>query len=156
MTKSALKKKVHDIIFEADTPTGRGFDILLFVAIILSVVIVLLDSVDSLNARYGYWYAIIEWGLTIIFTFEYALRIYTVESPKKYIFSFYGIIDFLAILPAYLSLFFFGTHYLAVVRILRLLRIFRVLKLMRFVGAANALSTALSSSLPRSLFFLRL
>lgn len=154
MTEKGFKKKLHDIIFEADTPTGRAFDILLFFAIILSVVIVLLDSVESLNAKYGEWFTAIEWGLTILFTIEYLLRIYTVDRPWQYIFSFYGIIDFLAILPTYLSLFLFGTHYLAVVRILRLLRIFRVLKLMRFVGAADALSTALSSSRAKIIVFL--
>lgn len=154
MTEKVFKKKVHDIIFEADTPTGKAFDILLFVAIILSVVIVLLDSVESLNAKYGYWFFIIEWGLTILFTLEYLLRIYTVNNAAKYIFSFYGIIDFLAIIPTYLSLFLVGTHYLAVVRILRLLRIFRVLKLMRFVGAADTLSNALSSSRAKIIVFL--
>lgn len=154
MSKPDLRKRIHDIIFEADTPTGKFFDIVLFAAIILSVIIVLLDSVEGLHAKYGYWFLAIEWGLTILFTVEYFLRIYTVNNPWKYIFSFYGIIDFLAIVPTYLSLFLIGTHYLVVVRILRLLRIFRVLKLMRFVGAAEALSTAFSSSRAKIIVFL--
>ena len=154
MLKKDSKKKIHDIIFEADTPTGRFFDIVLFAAIILSVIIVLLDSVEGLHEKYHEWFLIIEWGLTILFTLEYILRIYTVNHPWKYIFSFYGIIDFLAIIPTYLSLFLVGSHYLVVVRILRLLRIFRVLKLMRFVGAAETLSKAFSSSRAKIIVFL--
>ena len=149
-----MRKRIHDIIFEADTPEGKAFDILLFFAIILSVVIVLLDSVLSLHIKYGGWFNAIEWGLTILFTLEYCLRIYTVKHPVKYMFSFYGIIDFLAIVPTYLSLFLVGSHYLVVVRILRLLRVFRVLKLMRFVGAANTLKTAFNSSRAKIIVFL--
>lgn len=154
MTKPNLRKRIHDIIFEADTPKGKAFDILLFVAIILSVIIVLLDSVEELHNKYTYWFLAIEWGLTILFTIEYFLRIYTVNNSKKYIFSFYGIIDFLAIIPTYLGLFLVGSHYLVVVRILRLLRIFRVLKLMRFVGAANTLATAFRNSRAKIIVFL--
>ncbi len=149
-----FRKRMHDIIFEADTPKGKAFDILLFVTIVLSVIVVLLDSVSSIHEKYGAWLETIEWVLTILFTVEYMLRIYTVNSPVKYIFSFYGIIDFLAIIPTYIGLFIAGTHYLVVVRILRLLRIFRVLKLMRFVGAANSLKLALNSSRAKIIVFL--
>jgi voltage-gated potassium channel len=154
MANSDLRKKIHDIIFEADTPAGKAFDIVLFIAIILSVVIVLLDSVVSIDQKYGNWFEIAEWILTILFTIEYFLRIYTVNNPRKYIFSFYGIIDFLAIIPTYISLFLAGYHYLVVVRILRLLRIFRVLKLMRFVGAANTLAKAFQNSRAKIIVFL--
>lgn len=148
------RKKVHDIIFEADTPTGKAFDILLFIAIILSVIIVMLDSVADYHDRFGNFFYILEWMLTILFTFEYILRIITVDKPSKYIFSFYGIIDFLAILPTYLSLFLVGSHYLLIIRVLRLLRIFRVLKLGRYIGAANTLGTALKSSKEKIFVFL--
>ena len=153
MKYNKTRKKLHDIIFEADTPAGKWFDILLMIAILLSVLVVMLDSVDSLNARYGKIFYYTEWVLTILFTIEYILRIIAVKKPSSYIFSFYGIIDFLAILPTYLSLFISGSHYLIVIRILRLLRVFRVLKLMRYVGAANNLRTALKQSQGRIIVF---
>ncbi len=153
MTYGKTRKKLHDIIFEADTPAGKWFDILLLIAILLSVVVVMLDSVDSLNIKYGVVFYYIEWLLTLLFTIEYVLRIIAVKKPSSYIFSFYGIIDFLAILPTYLSLFITGSHYLIVIRILRLLRVFRVLKLMRYVGAANNLRIALKQSQGRIIVF---
>jgi len=156
MTKKAFKDRVHEIIFEADTSSGKFFDILLMAAIILSVIIVILDSVPSINTEYGQYFKIIEWVLTILFTIEYILRIYTVNKPSKYIFSFYGVIDFLAILPTYLSLFLVGSHFLMIIRILRLMRVFRVLKLARYVGAAKALSSALESSRAKIVVFLEL
>jgi len=154
MTEKRLKHRIHEIIFEADTPTGRLFDIILMVAIILSVIIVILDSVPSMTVKYGFYFHTIEWILTILFTIEYALRIYTVNKPAKYIFSFYGIIDLLAILPTYLSLFLVGSHYLMIIRILRLMRVFRVLKLARYVRAAKSLSIALRSSREKIIVFL--
>lgn len=154
MTKKDRKDRIHEIIFEADTPTGKFFDIMLMIAIILSVIIVILDSVPSMTEEYGVYFHIIEWILTILFTIEYALRIYTVNKPEKYIFSFYGIIDLLAILPTYLSLFLVGSHYLMIIRILRLMRVFRVLKLARYVRAARSLSAALSSSREKIIVFL--
>lgn len=149
-----FRKKIHDIIFEADTPIGKTFDIILFVAIILSVIIVMIDSVAEFHERFGKLFYILEWILTILFTLEYILRIITVDKPSKYIFSFYGIIDFLAILPTYLSLFLVGSHYLLIIRVLRLLRIFRVLKLGRYIGAANTLGSALRSSKEKIFVFL--
>lgn len=149
-----VRKKIHHIIFEADTPLSKGFDFVLFAAIILSVVIVMLDSVPSLKSQYGQLFYALEWILTILFTIEYLLRIFTVEKPLKYIFSFYGIIDFLAIIPTYLSLFLVGSHYLLIIRILRLLRIFRVLKLGRYIGAANTLGTAIKNSGAKIVVFL--
>lgn len=143
---ASIRKKIHDIIFEADTPIGKTFDITLFVAIIVSVLIVILDSVESLNKSAGEWFYLIEWLLTILFTIEYILRIFAVKQPLKYIFSFYGIIDFLSVIPTYISLFFVGSHYFIIIRIIRLLRIFRVLKLVRYVGAADSLAVAIKNS----------
>lgn len=154
MEERSLKQTIHEIIFEAETPSGKFFDIILMIAIILSVIIVLLDSVPSLNQTYGSFFFITEWILTILFTIEYALRIYTVNKSSKYIFSFYGIIDLLAILPTYLSLFFAGSQFLMIIRILRLMRVFRVLKLGRYVRAAKSLSAALRSSRAKIIVFL--
>lgn len=154
MANRSIRNKIHETIFESDTPTGRYFDYLLFGAIILSVIIVMLDSVSSLNAKYAKFFYAIEWILTILFTFEYILRIISVKQPSKYIFSFYGIIDFLAIIPTYLSIFLVGSHYLIIIRILRLLRIFRVLKLVRYVGAAETLQIAINNSRGKIIVFI--
>ena len=154
MPKDNFREKLGDIIFESDTPSGKAFDVILLIAILLSVIVVLLDSVVSVHDSLGEVFYILEWAFTIIFTLEYILRIYTAKKPLKYIFSFYGIIDLLAILPSYLSIFFTGSHYLVVIRILRLLRVFRVLKLARFIGAADTLQTALSNSRAKIIVFL--
>ena len=154
MEKTNLKKKIHQIIFEADTKAGKQFDIILFIIISLSVIIVMIDSVDALHAKYGDLFLLLDWIITIIFTLEYVLRIYASGKPAKYIFSFYGIIDFLSILPTYLSLFLTGTHFLIVIRMLRLMRIFRVFKLARYVNASNVLLSALLNSRRKILVFL--
>ena len=154
MTQNQLKNKLFSIIFEADTKIGRLFDIVLFVAIIFSVIIVMLNSVSELHDNYGSFFLTIEWIITILFSIEYILRIYTVQKPLKYVFSFYGIIDLLSILPTYLSLIITGTHFLIVIRLLRLMRIFRVLKLGRYVSASNTLLTALTNSKRKILVFL--
>lgn len=114
----------------------------------------MLDSVPSLDIKYSNLFYITEWILTLLFTIEYFLRIYTVKKSSSYIFSFYGIIDFLAILPTYLGLFLVGSHYLMIIRILRLLRIFRVLKLARYVKAGRTLTNALISSRAKIIVFL--
>ena len=154
MAKRSFRLNLHETIFESDTKAGRIFDITLFSAIILSVFIVMLDSVSSLNEKYGDLFYAIEWILTILFTIEYILRIIAVDKPSKYIFSFYGIIDFLAIIPTYLSIFLVGSHYLIIIRILRLLRIFRVLKLVRYVGAAETLRIAIENSRGKIIVFI--
>ncbi|MBC8147708.1 MAG: ion transporter [Bacteroidetes bacterium] len=140
------KLKLHDIIFEADTPAGKAFDIALLIFILSSIVVVMLDSVNSINSKIGNYLFIAEWLFTILFSVEYILRIISTGKPAKYIFSFFGIIDFLAIIPTYLSLIFVGSHYLIVIRVLRLLRIFRVLKLVRFIRASNDLMITLKES----------
>ena len=154
MAKNSLRLKLGRIIFEVDTPSSKAFDITLLIAISLSVVVVLLDSVTSLNEKYGELFYVLEWAFTILFTIEYILRIYTANKPFKYIFSFYGIIDLLSILPTYLSILLTGSHYLVVIRILRLLRVFRVLKLARFVGAGDTLRIALKNSRAKIIVFI--
>ena len=153
MTQS--RQKLHELIFEADTPLAKFFDILLIVAILASVTVVMLESVSSLDLRYGLLFDTLEWIFTIVFTLEYFARIASLKKPYYYVRSFYGVVDLLSILPTYLSLLFTGTQALMVLRILRLLRIFRVLKLVRFLSEANKLFNALQSSMPkRSSFFL--
>ena len=142
----ALRKQIHTIIFEAETRTGKLFDLVLLAAILLSVLVVMLESVDALAERYGVFFRVIEWILTILFTIEYGLRIYAVRKPWHYALSFYGLIDLIAILPTYLSIIFSGAQTLLVVRILRLLRIFRILKLVYYLREARILVLALYKS----------
>ena len=134
---SGIRAKLHEIIFEADTTEGKAFDIALMIAIILSVIAVLLESVAGVRARYGTWLRAFEWLMTILFTIEYCLRLFCVGKPLRYARSFYGIVDFMAIIPTYLSAFVIGAQSLIVIRALRLLRVFRVLKLVHFVGEAR-------------------
>ncbi len=154
MTENSIKKEIHSIIFESDTKAGKLFDVLLFVVIILSVIIVMLNSVSSLHNKYGNIFLAMEWVITILFTLDYSLRIYSVHKPRKYIFSFFGIIDLLSILPTYISVFVGGAHMLLVIRMLRLLRIFRVFKLGRYINASNTLLSAFKSSRTKILVFL--
>lgn len=149
-----MKKKIYEIIFESDTRAGKAFDIVLFVAIFLSILTVMLESVVSINLKYSTVIRGFEYFFTIMFTLEYLLRIYCVEKKSRYLFSFFGIIDFLAIIPTWLFIFFIGTKYLAVLRIFRLLRIFRVLKLGRFLGEADSLLRALRASRYKILVFI--
>jgi voltage-gated potassium channel len=152
--RSAFRKKLYEIIFEADTKAGKAFDITLFVAILVSIVLVMFNSVESMHERYLTFFYYAEWFLTILFTIEYLLRIYVVDKPFKYIFSFYGIIDFLAVLPSYLALFLTGTGFMTIVRVFRLMRVFRVLKLARYIRAGKLLSTALRNSMGKIIVFL--
>ena len=143
---STLKKKMNRIIFESDTKNGKLFDVILLIAIILSVLTVTLESVKYIEFKYSRIITIIEWTFTIIFSIEYFLRIYSSEKRLKYCFSFFGIIDFIAVVPTWLALFSLGTHYIIVVRLFRLLRVFRILKLARFLGEADILMRALKNS----------
>lgn len=149
-----MKERLYEIVFEAETKAGRQFDVLLLWAIILSVLAVMLESVEELQLQYGYYLKVTEWVFTILFTIEYFLRIYIARHRSGYIFSFFGLIDFLAVIPTYLSLFIFGYHYLMIIRILRLLRVFRVLKLVRFLGEAEILKAAMKSSRHKIFIFL--
>lgn len=152
--KHTLLSKLHEIIYEADTPMGKLFDVVLLILILASIILVMLESVTSIDNKYHNILYIGEWIITVFFTIEYILRIITVKKPTKYIFSFYGIIDFLSTIPLYLSFLFVGSNYLLTVRALRLLRVFRILKVTRYIGEANKLSKALKQSRPKILVFL--
>jgi len=143
---STFREKIKIIIFGTDTKAGKLFDVVLIISIVLSIITVMLDSVVEYNQQYGHILRIAEWTFTIMFTVEYLLRIYSIRRPFSYIFSFFGIIDLLAILPTYLSLFMPGTEVFAIIRVLRVLRIFRVLKLVQFMGEADMLMTAMIAS----------
>lgn len=148
------RAKLHEIIYEADTGVGKIFDVILLVLILLSVILVMMESVSWIDAKYHKLLYVGEWIITIFFTFEYIARVITVKRPKKYIFSFYGVIDLLSTIPLYLSFIFVGSNYLLTVRALRLLRIFRILKLTRYVGESNKLSRALLHSRAKIFIFL--
>lgn len=152
--KKNWKTKLHEIIYEADTPAGKLFDIVLLFTIIASIILVMLESVKSIDAKFHNLLNISEWIITILFSFEYVARIITVKRPLKYITSFYGIIDFLSTVPKYISLIFGGVHALAALRALRLLRVFRILKLARYLGASNNLVSALKASRAKIFVFL--
>lgn len=149
-----LKQKIFDVIFEADTPYGKLFDISLLLLILVSVGLVMLESIPAINARHHTTLVSLEWILTSLFTLEYLLRIYCVKNRWRYIFSFYGIIDLLSILPFYLGLFFPTSKYLSSIRILRLLRIFRIFNLTRFTRGRNVLVLGLRESKDKIIVFL--
>lgn len=151
---NATRERLFEIIFEADTPLGKRFDILLIIAIIASVAIVMLESVDSINKQFGQFFRMLEWVFTIFFTIEYILRLYVVHKPWKYALSFFGIVDLLSILPAYLSFFFAGTHSLMVIRAIRLLRVFRIFKLANYSKDAQHILSALNESRRKIFVFL--
>ncbi|WP_438961309.1 ion transporter [Nonlabens sp.] len=153
-TAPAWKRKIHEVIYEADTPAGKLFDLVLLVIIIVSLILVMLESVPSLGKEYAAEFIIAEWVITIFFTIEYFLRIISINKPTKYIFSFYGIIDLLSTIPLYLTFFFGGVNALLAVRSLRLLRIFRIFKVTRYIGAADKLSKAIKASGPKIAVFL--
>lgn len=152
--KKTWQFKLHEIIYEADTPAGKLFDVILLIAIIASIVLVMLESVKTIDSRFHAFLNISEWIITILFTIEYIARIISVKKPLKYITSFYGVIDLLSTIPKYLSLIFAGTHALVALRALRLLRIFRILKLARYLGASNQLAAAIKSSRAKISVFL--
>ena len=154
MSNKDLKRKLYTIIFEADTYWGRFFDIVLLIAILISVIAVMLESVDNIYVRYGRALEKIELVVTLLFTVEYAVRIWIVEKKKKYIFSFYGIIDFLAILPFYLALLFNSPKTFIVIRTLRLLRLFKIMGLSKYQNESQRLINALKASKARIAVFL--
>ncbi|WP_299060848.1 ion transporter [uncultured Polaribacter sp.] len=152
--KSSWKEKLHEIIYEADTKEGKLFDVVLLIAIIASILLVMLESIESFDNEYHYFLNIGEWIITIFFTIEYIIRIISIRKPLKYIFSFYGIIDLLSTIPKYLSYILIGSQSLVALRALRLLRVFRILKLARYIGASNKLLLALKSSRAKIAVFL--
>jgi len=151
---NVFRNRLYEIIFESDTPAGKWFDIILLWAILISVLVVFLESIARLRISYGNLFYYLEWFFTGLFTIEYGLRIFSTRRPLRYIFSFYGIIDLLAILPTYLSLVIAGSHYLLVIRILRLLRVFRILKLTHMLRQATILRRALIASRGKITVFL--
>jgi voltage-gated potassium channel len=148
------KNKLHEVIFEADTPMGKLFDVILLWAILLSVLAVMLETVDFIRIEYGLLLYIIEWTLTGLFTVEYLLRLISVAKPIKYATSFMGIIDLLSTIPTYIGLFIAGPQYMLVLRTVRLLRVFRILKLRRYVSEAQVLINAIKSSIAKITVFI--
>lgn len=148
------RERLYEIIFEADTKRGKIFDIVLIILITLSILLVMLDSVESVSSLYHREMRFAEWIVTILFTIEYALRIYIVKKPQQYIFSLYGIIDLLAILPSYIGLIIAGGQSLMVIRAIRLLRVFRILKLGRYTRAGRFLLLAMYKSREKIFIFL--
>ena len=140
------RRKLHEVIFEADTTAGKAFDVVLIISIVASVAVVLLESMNPVRARYGQLLHFLEWFFTILFTIEYILRLVCVKMPFRYATSFYGVIDLLAVIPTYIRIFVPGMQTLLILRILRLLRIFRVFKLTAYMSAANVISSALRES----------
>lgn len=141
-----IKEQLYEIVFEADTPKGKMFDILLLIMILFSILVVMLESVASINTNYRGLLRGAEWFVTIIFTMEYVLRLVIVRKPFRYVVSFYGVIDLLSILPTYLAIFIVGAQGLVVIRALRLLRVFRILKLSRYVSESRVILLALRNS----------
>lgn len=152
--KYSLRETVRHIIFGTDTRAGRFFDQTLIVLIILSVALIMIDSVPKHHQQFGDILYSIEWAFTIIFTIEYLVRIIVSKKPTRYIFSFYGFVDIISILPTYISLFVTGTNYLLIIRLLRVLRVFRVLKMLEYMGEARLLMTALQKSRKKIVVFM--
>lgn len=151
---SGWRKVAFEVIFEADTPVGKWFDVALILCIVASVAVVMLDSIAGVKESHGRLLNVLEWFFTILFTIEYILRLVCARNPARYAVSFFGVVDLLAIVPAYAGLALAGTQYLTVIRILRVLRIFRVLKLGECVGEANVLKRALIASRKKIFVFL--
>ena len=148
------RRWLHDVIFGIHTPAGRGFDIALITMIAVSVLVVMIDSVRPVHARYGAWFDKLEWVFTVAFTVEYLARLYCVERPGRYARSFFGVVDLLAIVPTYVALLAPAVSVLVDVRVLRLLRVFRVLRLGKFVAEFGALGRALAASRHKIFVFL--
>jgi voltage-gated potassium channel len=146
--------RLHEIIYESATTAGKVFDITLLFLIVSSIIVVILDSSQQWHQPYGNLFLKLEWGFTILFTIEYILRLICIKKPLRYVFSFLGLIDLLAILPGYLSLFFAGSQSLLVLRALRLLRIFRIFKLSHYLSEMLFLSVAIKASMKKISIFM--
>jgi voltage-gated potassium channel len=149
-----MREKIYHIIFGVDTKTGREFDIILLYAILISVAVVMLDSVKAINAKYGEILNYIEWGFTILFSIEYILRVYSARNRWKYITSFYGLIDLLSTIPSYVGIFVKGTRPFMILRAFRLLRIFRILNFSKYTIGAQNLISGLKASKNRIIVFM--
>ncbi|RBL90549.1 ion transporter [Chitinophaga flava] len=153
-TLSPFQQRWHNIIFEANTPAGKAFDVALLIGILLSVVVVMLESVVTVQLRYERLLTSLEWIFTALFTLEYLFRVWCSYRPGAYMKSFYGVIDLLCILPTYVEFIFGGAHFLLTIRILRLLRIFRIFKLVPFLNESRQLTLALTHSRRKITVFL--
>lgn len=151
---NCFKSKLYVIIFKSNTPAGKLFDIALLVVIIVNLLAVMFDSIDYYRQNYGYWLRVIEWIITALFTIEYAIRIWVLNKKTKYIFSFYGVVDLLAILPSFIGLFIAGTHLLVVIRTLRLLRIFSIFQLSNYTRQGNVILKSIANSWSKISVFL--
>lgn len=151
---SGWRLRLYTIIFEADTTAGRRFDVLLIAAILFSILVVMLDSVQTVGERHGKLIDLLEWSFTLLFTAEYLARLTCVRYPLRYAFSFFGIVDLLSVLPTYLALFAPEVHALLDVRILRLIRIFRIFKLTLYVQEYQVLTNAVRASSRKIMVFL--
>lgn len=143
MSHPSLKQALNEIIFGTDTPIGKTFDVILILTILASVLVVMLDSMEVIANGYAYQFKVLEWIFTGLFTIEYGLRLWVANSRRQYAFSFYGLVDFLSILPSYIALLYPNASFLLIIRLLRVLRIFRIFKLMRYIKEANVLMKAL-------------
>jgi voltage-gated potassium channel len=153
MVTPSLREKTYRVIFGTDTPAGQRFDIALIYLILVSVLAVVLASIESIKMQYGDWLFRLEWAFTLLFSMEYAVRIYSSPKPFRYIFSFYGLVDLLSIIPTYLALLFPAANYWLVIRLLRVLRIFRVFKLVRYLTEANLLLRSMYAARRKVLVF---
>ena len=153
MVEPSLREKTYRVIFGTDTPAGQRFDIALIYLILVSVLAVVLASIESIKMQYGDWLFRLEWAFTLLFSMEYAVRIYSSPKPFRYIFSFYGLVDLLSIIPTYLALLFPAANYWLVIRLLRVLRIFRVFKLVRYLTEANLLLRSMYAARRKVLVF---
>lgn len=154
LRNQSWRSRLHEVIFESNTSAGKTFDICLLFLILASIAVVMLDSISSIHLRYGKFFFIVEWFFTILFTIEYLLRIISVKKPLLYLISFLGLVDLLAIIPMYLSIFLAGAQSLLVLRALRLLRIFRIFKLTHFLSEMSFLGAALRSSAKKISIFM--
>jgi voltage-gated potassium channel len=148
------RHRLHEVIFEADTPAGKAFDVALILAIVASVAAVMLDSMAGIRHAYGPLLLAVEWLFTLLFTVEYLLRLFSVQRPVRYATSFFGVVDLLSVVPTYLSVLIPGSRYLLVIRLLRVLRVFRILKLAQYVGEIRHLNRALRASRRKITVFL--
>lgn len=153
MTKNT-RERLHEIIFEADTPLGKWFDIALLILILFSVITVSLETVPAFIEKYGNTFFYLEWIFTILFSIEYGLRLYTVKRPIKYMTSFFGVVDLLSILPTFLSLIVSGTQSLVIIRALRLLRVFRIFKMGHYMKQGDMILSAVKASTTKITIFL--
>jgi voltage-gated potassium channel len=153
-SQQTWRSQMHEVIFEADTPAGKAFDVVLLIVIVMSIIVVMLDSVGEIHDSFPRQLIIAEWIITILFTAEYVARLACVQRPWRYARSFYGVVDLLAVLPTYLSVFFAGSQSLLIIRALRLVRVFRIFKLSHYISEAKALMTALRATRERVTVFL--